>query len=79
MVEVVCVEQATQALRRQHHDREEASQSFGRSEPLLADHQGLMKALVKDVLQEVLDFEMIEFLGASRNERNLGKTGDSPE
>jgi len=38
-----------------------------------------MKALVKDVLQEVLDFEMIEFLGASRNERNLGKTGDSPE
>jgi len=42
---------------------------------LLADDQGLMKALVKDVLQEVLDVEMTEFLGADRNERNLGRTG----
>jgi len=42
---------------------------------LLADDQGLMKALVKDVLQEVLDVEMTELLGADRNERNLGRTG----
>jgi len=34
-----------------------------------------MKALVKEVLQEVLDVEMTEFLGADRNERNLGRTG----
>lgn len=42
---------------------------------LLADNQDLMKSLVKEVLQEVLDVEMTEFLGADRSERNLGRTG----
>ena len=42
---------------------------------LLSEDQDLMKALVKEVLQEVLDVEMTEFLGADRNERNLGRTG----
>jgi len=42
---------------------------------LLAGDQDLMKSLVKEVLQEVLDVEMTEFLGADRSERNLGRTG----
>ena len=42
---------------------------------LLASEPDVMKALVKEVLQEVLDGEMTEFLGADRSERNLGRTG----
>jgi transposase-like protein len=34
-----------------------------------------MKALVKEVLQEVLDAEMTEFLGADRNERSAERNG----
>jgi len=34
-----------------------------------------MKALVKEVLQEVLDAEMTEFLGADRSERSSERTG----
>jgi len=34
-----------------------------------------MKALAREVLQEVLDAEMTDFLGADRNERNAERTG----
>jgi len=42
---------------------------------LLAESPDVMKALVKEALQEVLDAEMSEFLGADRNERNSERTG----
>jgi putative transposase len=42
---------------------------------LLANEPDVMKALVKEVLQEVLDGEMTEFLGADRSERNSGRMG----
>lgn len=42
---------------------------------LLSDEPDLMKVLVKEVLQEVLDTEMTEFLGADRSERTVGRTG----
>jgi len=42
---------------------------------LLANEPDVMKALVKEVLQEVLDAEMTEFLGADRSERNSERTG----
>jgi transposase-like protein len=41
----------------------------------LASEPDVMKALVKEVLQEVLDAEMTDFLGADRNERNAERTG----
>jgi transposase-like protein len=42
---------------------------------LLIDEPDMMKALVKEALQEVLDAEMTEFLGADRNERSAGRNG----
>jgi transposase-like protein len=42
---------------------------------LLAEEPDVMKALVKEALQEVLDAEMTEFLGADRSERSAGRTG----
>jgi transposase-like protein len=42
---------------------------------LLAEEPDVMKALVKEALQEVLDAEMREFLGADRNERSSERTG----
>jgi transposase-like protein len=42
---------------------------------LLASEPDVMKALVKEALQEVLDAEMTEFLGADRNERSAGRNG----
>jgi transposase-like protein len=42
---------------------------------LLANEPDVMKALVKEVLQEVLDAEMTEFLGADRSERSAERTG----
>ena len=42
---------------------------------LLASEPDVMKALVKEVLQEVLDGEMTEFLGADRSERNSERVG----
>ena len=42
---------------------------------LLANEPDVMKALVKEVLQEVLDAEMTEFLCADRNERSAERNG----
>lgn len=42
---------------------------------LLVEEPDMMKALMKEVLQEVLDAEMTEFLGADRNERSVGRNG----
>jgi transposase-like protein len=42
---------------------------------LLANEPDVMKVLVKEALQEVLDAEMTEFLGADRNERSAERTG----
>lgn len=42
---------------------------------LLVQEPDMMKALLKEVLQEVLDSEMTEFLGADRNERSVGRNG----
>jgi putative transposase len=42
---------------------------------LFTNEPDVMKALVKEVLQEVLDAEMTEFLGAERNERRAERTG----
>jgi len=42
---------------------------------LLANEPDVMKVLVKEALQEVLDAEMTEFLGAERNERSVERTG----
>ena len=42
---------------------------------LLANEPDVMKALVKEALQEVLDAEMTEFLGADRSERSAERTG----
>jgi transposase-like protein len=42
---------------------------------LLSEKPDVMKALVKEALQEVLDAEMSDFLGADRNERNSERTG----
>ena len=42
---------------------------------LLASEPDVMKVLVKEALQEVLDAEMTEFLGADRNERSAGRSG----
>jgi transposase-like protein len=42
---------------------------------LLANQPDVMKVLLKEALQEVLDAEMTEFLGADRNERSAERTG----
>ena len=42
---------------------------------LLANEPDVMKVLVKEALQEVLDAEMTEFLGADRNERSAERMG----
>lgn len=42
---------------------------------LVAGDRDLMKALMKEALQEVLDGEMTEFLGAAPNERTEGRSG----
>lgn len=42
---------------------------------LVAGDRDLMKALMKQALQEVLDGEMSEFLGAAPNERTEGRSG----
>jgi putative transposase len=42
---------------------------------LIAGDRDLMKALVKEALDEVLDAEMTELLGAGRNERTEERTG----
>jgi transposase-like protein len=42
---------------------------------LLAQEPDVMMVLVKEVLQEVLDAEMTELLGADRNERSAGRNG----
>jgi len=42
---------------------------------LLANEPDVMKVLVKEALQEVLDAEMTEFLGADRNERSAERIG----
>lgn len=42
---------------------------------LLAEQPDIMKVLVKEALQEVLDAEMRDFLGADRNERSSERTG----
>ncbi len=42
---------------------------------LLVNEPDMMKALLKEVLQEVLGTEMTEFLGADRNERSVGRSG----
>lgn len=42
---------------------------------LLAEQPDIMKVLVKEALQEVLDAEMSEFLGADRNERSTERNG----
>jgi len=42
---------------------------------LLANEPDVMKVLVKEALQEVLDAEMTEFLGADRSERSAERTG----
>lgn len=40
---------------------------------LLVEEPDMMRALLKEVLQEVIDTEMTEFLGAERNERSVGR------
>jgi len=42
---------------------------------LVAGDRDLMKALLKEALQEVLDGEMTEFLGAAAHERTEGRSG----
>lgn len=42
---------------------------------LIAEKPDVMKVLVKEALQEVLDAEMSDFLGADRNERSSERTG----
>lgn len=44
-------------------------------EALVAGDRDLMKALMKEALQEVLEGEMTEFLGASPSERTEGRNG----
>lgn len=44
-------------------------------EGLLAGDSEFMKALMKEALQEVLDAEMTEFLGAGPSERTEERTG----
>lgn len=44
-------------------------------EALVAGDRDLMKALMKEALQEVLEGEMTEFLGASPGERTEGRNG----
>lgn len=44
-------------------------------EALVAGDRELMKALMKEALQEVLEGEMTEFLGASPGERTEGRNG----
>src|SRR5437763_5463435 len=44
-------------------------------EALVAGYRDLMKALMKDALQEVLEAEMTELLGASPNERTETRSG----
>ncbi len=44
-------------------------------EALVAGDRDLMKALMKDALQEVLEAEMTELLGASPNERTETRSG----
>ena len=48
------------------------SSLFAEVKALLADDQGLMKVLVKDVLQKALDVEKTEFLGADAMSAILG-------
>jgi transposase-like protein len=42
---------------------------------LVSEDRDLMKALMKEALQEVLEGEMSEFLGASRSERTESRSG----
>src|SRR5665647_532047 len=44
-------------------------------EALVAGDRDLMKSLLKEALQEVLEGEMTEFLGASPSERTEGRQG----
>ncbi|MDR5736294.1 transposase, partial [Caballeronia sp. LZ025] len=45
------------------------------AEALVAGDRDLMKALMKDALQEVLEAEMTELLGAAPNERSETRSG----
>ena len=45
------------------------------AEALLAGDRDFLKQAVKDALQEVLEGEMTEFLGASPGERTEGRNG----
>jgi len=42
---------------------------------LMADDKDLMKSLMKEALQEVLEAEMTEHLGAGPHERQEGRQG----
>jgi putative transposase len=44
-------------------------------EAMVAGERDLMKALMKEALQEVLEGEMTEFLGAAPGERTEGRNG----
>lgn len=48
---------------------------LNRTEALIAGDRDLMKSLLKEALQEVLEGEMTEFLGASPSERTEGRQG----
>ena len=46
-----------------------------RLEALVAQDRDLLKALVKEALDQILQAEMTDFLGAGPNERNLARAG----
>lgn len=51
---------------------------LNRTEALIAGDRDLMKSLLKEALQEVLEGELTEFLGASPSERTEGRQGYPP-
>ena len=49
-----------------------------RLEALVSQDRDLLKALVKEALEQVLQTEMTEFLGAGPGERTEGRRGGYP-
>src|SRR5262249_9912844 len=58
-----------------HHDREEGEVWGDRCKALLAGDEEFLRALMRTALQEVLEVEMAEALGAEKSERTPSRLG----
>jgi transposase-like protein len=58
-----------------HHAKRQAKSGTIDAKALLAEDEEFLRALVRTALQEVLEVEMAEALGAEKGERTAGRQG----